>query len=180
MSNTNTNETMPAANPAGTPPAAEPAVENNHQDYIDAIQELKANSVSIDRYNRVVEENKSLIQTLAQGGTLPNAGLPVERSAEEIKKELWGSEPITSQTKFVELSLELRDAVLRETGEDIYVSTGHYITPNAEAYASAEKSATIYRECLDYANGNDEVFINELSRRMVETPIMANKNKIRR
>ena len=55
------------------------------------------------------------------------------------------------------------------------MSRGANINPTQESYISAQKTADIYRECLDYANGNSQVFINELQRRMVDNPI-ANMN----
>ena len=71
-----------------------------------------------------------------------------------------------SDIEFVEKALEFRDRVLEETGEDCFVSKGHNITPTQESYMAAQRTADIYRECLDYANGDNKVFMNELMRRM--------------
>lgn len=159
--------------------AAEVAAEPTHEDYINAIQELKENTVSRDRYEALVKENKSLIQTLANGGTVAGQAVPQKRTVAEIKQDLWGKGKQHSQTEFMELVLELREAGIEQQGIDSFVAYGHHITPSAADYEAAERISGIYREALDYANGNDEVFINEISRRMVDTP-MANINKIRR
>lgn len=157
-----------------------PEIETTEKDYINVIQEMKNSTVSKDKYNELLNENRNLINTLASGGTLSGAEVPTIRSSQEIKKELWGSNKRHSETEFVELALELREAVLAETGEDCFIPTGHYVTPTAEAYASAQRFADVARECLDYAGGNDEVFSNELSRRLIDTPMANTINTKRR
>ena len=163
-----------------TTPAVEPAIEPTHQDYIDAIQELKSTTVSKDRYDAIVQERNALIKTLSNGGTIEGQSIPTKRTAAEIRSDIFGNgrKPLTPN-EYVELSLELREAVLEEDGEDIFVAKGHHVAPTAEDYATSEKVATIYRECLDYANGDSAAFIGELQRRMVDTP-MANITKYRR
>lgn len=73
----------------------------------------------------------------------------------------------------VEKALEFRERVLEETGQDCFVNVSKHSIPTEESYRNAQKTADIYRECLDYANGDNKVFINELQRRMIDTP-MAN------
>ena len=151
-----------------------------YQQYINAIQELKNSTVSRELYNRVVQENTSLINTLASGGSVvADANLPKRKTAQECREALWGKNPPKTQCDFVERSLELREAVLAETGEDCFVPKGHHIQPSPQSYESGERTARIYRECLDYANGDDEAFINELNRRMVDNPMANIINKRR-
>lgn len=151
-----------------------------YQQYINAIQELRNNTVSKELYNKVVQENNSLINTLTTGGTVVADGnLPKKKTSEECRQALWGKNPPKTQCEYVERALELRQAVLEETGEDCFVPKGHHLQPSPQAYESGERTARIYRECLDYANGDDEVFINELNRRMVDSPMANIINKRR-
>ena len=46
---------------------------NENQQYIDAIRDLKANTVSKDRYNKLMEENKNLLNSLVNGEQLAAA-----------------------------------------------------------------------------------------------------------
>ena len=46
---------------------------NENQQYIDAIRDLKANSVSKDRYNKLMEENKNLLNSLVNGEVVATA-----------------------------------------------------------------------------------------------------------
>lgn len=46
---------------------------NENQQYIDAIRDLKANTVSKDRYNKLMEENKNLLNSLVNGESVAAA-----------------------------------------------------------------------------------------------------------
>ena len=146
---------------------------NDNQQYIDAIRDLKANSVSKDRYNKLVEENKNLLNSLVNGEQLATANsTPQEmRTLKDIMNDQKACALKGDQCGYIEHSLEFRDKLLEETGEDCFVSRGANVTPTEESYRNAQKVADIYKECLDYANGDDKALINELQRRMVESPI---------
>lgn len=138
--------------------------ENDNSNYIKAIQDLKDNSVDRNRYNKLKEERDALIQALANGDTLP-AGSDVQvRSLADCRKDFMGKSK--SQCEYVEKLLALRDAAIREGHSDPFVAEGHHVKPNAYSYQRAQEVADIYRECLDYANGDDAVFMNEIQRRM--------------
>ena len=137
-----------------------------NQQYIDAIRDLKANTVSKERYDKLMEENKNLLNSLVNGESVATA-TPAQQELppiQDLVDEMRGKH--LSDIEFVEKALEFRDRVLEETGEDCFVSKGHNITPSQESYIAAQRTADIYRECLDYANGDNKVFINELMRRM--------------
>ena len=140
---------------------------NENQQYIDAIRDLKANTVSKDRYNKLMEENKNLLNSLVNGESVA-AAAPSQQNElppiQDLVNEMRGKQ--LNDIEFVEKALEFRERVLEETGEDCFVSKGHNITPTQESYIAAQRTADIYRECLDYANGDNKVFMNELMRRM--------------
>ena len=139
---------------------------NENLQYIDAIRDLKANTVSKDRYNKLMEENKNLLNSLVNGEAVATAA-PSQSELppiQDLVNEMRGKQ--LSDIEFVEKALEFRERVLEETGEDCFVSKGHNITPTQESYIAAQRTADIYRECLDYANGDNKVFMNELMRRM--------------
>lgn len=154
-------------------------VENENQQYIDAIRDLKANSVSKDRYNKLMEENKNLLNSLVNGEQIATA-IPVEEKPpiDDLVKEMRSK--TIPDCSFIEKALEFRERVLEETGEDCFVSRGHNITPSQESYAGAQRVADIYKECLEYANGDNKVFINEVQRRMVDNPLANINNRNRR
>jgi hypothetical protein len=176
----NTEQTPVQQTPAQQTPVEPTPVEPtpNNQHYIDAINDLKANSVSKERYQKLEEENRNLLDTLVNGGQItavtPKEQAPLENLVKEMR------EGKLSDIEFVEKALEFRERVLEEQGVDCFVSRGHNITPNEESYKSAQRTADTFKECLEYANGDNEVFINELQRRMLDNPIANIKNKNRR
>lgn len=139
-------------------------VENENLTYINAIQDLKDNSVDRKLYNKLKEERDALIQTLANGETLATAGATQERTLAECREAF--TTKTTSQCEYMEKLLALRDAAMREGQPDPFVATGHHINPTPYTYQRAQEIADIYREVLDYADGDDKVFVNEIQRRM--------------
>lgn len=131
-------------------------------DYIEQIEQLRANSVSKEKYNKLVAEHNKAMNALINGGQLEQK--PVEkRSAEEVRKELFNGEQ-HSNLHYAELALELRDAVIAEGGIDPFVPQGKKIKATREDYESAEMVADGLRRCIEYADGDSEVFTNELQR----------------
>lgn len=132
--------------------------------YIDAIRDLKENSVDRKLYQKLKEERDTLIQSLANGtGFSAEEQVKVRSHAECLEDFL---KPTRSQCEYMEKTLALRDAAIREGQDDPFVAKGHHVQPTAQSYQRAQEIADIYRECLDYAEGDDKVFMNEIQRRM--------------
>lgn len=147
---------------------AEEQVQNeqldNHQVYLDTIQELRTNSVSRELYNKVISERDAVVKALASGDTLASADSVQVRSLADCRKDFMA--PSRSQCEYIEKLLALREAGIREQGEDCFVAYGHKVKPTASDFQSAQQTADIYRECLDIAEGNDTVFMREIYQRM--------------
>lgn len=144
-------------------------VEDNTQDYLAAIKELKQNSVNRSEYDALKAENKRLIDSLVNGQTIDQ---PVVQKAsiEELRADLFGANNLTN-LEYCTKALELRDAILEQEGKDIFVGSGHRFTPSREDYESAENVASVMRDCIEYAEGNSEIFTQELMRRTNDVKI---------
>lgn len=142
------------------------AVDNT--DYITAIKELKQNSVDRTKYDQVVAEKKALLDALVNGEEIevPNKA---KRSIDEIRRETFKENSGLSAIQYVTNVLELREALMSEGKPDPFLPTDRNYVPHEEDYAEAQKVADVFRECLDYADGDNQVFINELNRRMVDS-----------
>lgn len=155
-----------------------------NQEYIDAMAEVRQNFVAREKYEQSEKERLKLLDALKSGSQITAVDSAPQKTSDELRKEIWGpGVKIKSQCEYVEKLLNLRDAVMSESGEDSFVFNGAMVQGDAQAYENAEKAANIYRECLDYANGNDQLFISEVQRRMTDTPIannIYNKNNKRR
>lgn len=142
-------------------------VENDSNHYIEAIKEIKANSVDKEVYRKLQEENKQLLNSLVNGETLTAEDVEPKESIEELRSKLFGTKrKDLTNLEFVDNSLKLRTALI-EAGEiDPFVPVGSKIKPTDEDFAKAKKVAEVLQECVDYAEGNPDVFTDELKRRI--------------
>lgn len=149
-------------------------------DYISAISEMKANSVSRQQYEKLKQENKELLDTLINGGQVEMIDPTTKPSIESLRKELFSKEAADkgmTNLEFVSKSLELRDAIIESGGTDPFLPIGRGIELTRDDYEAAEFTAQQFRECIDIAQGNSEVFTNELMRRTVDNSLpTAKKN----
>lgn len=139
------------------------------QMYLEQIKSLKQNTVSKDEYNKILNENRNLLQTIVDGGSLDDkTSTEVVRPLDEIRKELF--DPNNDNLTYCSRAIELRDATLKATGgkDDIFVPHGYNIVADENDYQCAQKLADTLKECIDYADGDSMVFTNELQRRLID------------
>lgn len=139
------------------------SVEDSTQDYLEAIQSLKQNSVDRSEYDKLKAENKRLINAVVNGQPGDVENQPKHRDANVIRDELFNNEH--NNLDYIKLALELRSTLISEGKPDPFLPMGAQIAPTAEDEAKAEKAAQIYQECIDYADGDSKLFTQELMRR---------------
>lgn len=138
----------------------------DNSEYIETIKKMKETMVPREELLKVKQENKQLLSTILEGGELEAAATAQEkRTPDEIRKELFGdnAENLTN-LQFAEKALELRKAILDEGGIDPFVPQGNKIMAEESDYAAAEKVAKALQSCIEYADGNNDIFTNELMR----------------
>lgn len=140
--------------------------EMGNEQYIQAIKDLKENSVSKDMYERMKKENQQLLDTLVQGGTIET---PKEKpELNQLRKELFKSKDLTN-LEFCQKALELRAAVIEDGGADPFLPNGKMYSPDFNDVATANKVAEALQSCIDYADGDSQVFTMELQRIMKDS-----------
>ena len=143
-------------------------VEDNTQDYLAAIKELKENSVNRSEYEKLRAENKKLIDTVVNGLPGQEEQVVVKHSKEQIddlRNDLFNSPRELNNLEFITKTMELREALMENGEPDPFLPVGKQISPTRDDIEGAEKVAQVYKECIDYAEGDSEVFTNELMRR---------------
>ena len=143
-------------------------VEDNTQDYITAIKELKQNSVDRSEYDKLRAENKRLIDAVVNGQPGQEEQVVVKHSKEQIddlRNDLFNSPRELNSLEFITKAMELREALMENGEPDPFLPVGKQISPTRDDIEGAEKVAQVYRECIEYAEGDSEVFTNELMRR---------------
>ena len=143
-------------------------VEDNTQDYINAIKDLKQNSVNRSEYEKLRAENKRLIDAVVNGQPGQEEQVVVRHSKEQIddlRNDLFNSPRELNNLEFITKAMELREALMENGEPDPFLPVGKQISPTRDDLEGAEKVAQVYKECIDYAEGDSEVFTNELMRR---------------
>lgn len=146
--------------------------EQENMDYIDIINEMKENSVSKDKYERVLAENKKLLKTLSKGESLdPQVMAPKKPTIEEAVAPLADRENQLLSLDFAKQSLAFREAVMAKGHRDPYLPQGEGITPQTADYEDAEAMARAFQHCIEVADGDNAVFLNEFNRIYRPNPI---------
>ena len=143
-------------------------VEDNTQDYLAAIKELKEKSVDRSEYDKLRAENKKLIDAVVNGQPgqeEPAVSKHSKEQIDELRNDLFNSPKELNNLEYVTKAMELREALMENGEPDPFLPVGKQISPTRDDLEGAEKVAQVYRECIEYADGDSEVFTNELMRR---------------
>ena len=143
-------------------------VEDNTQDYLAAIKELKEKSVDRSEYDKLRAENKKLIDAVVNGQPGQEEPVVSKHSKEQIddlRNELFNSPKELNNLEYITKAMELREALIENGEPDPFLPVGKQISPTRDDIEGAEKVAQVYKECIEYAEGDSEVFTNELMRR---------------
>ena len=135
-------------------------------DYIEAIKEMKQNTVDKATYNKLKEENKQLLNSLVNGETI-DVPKKEEVDIDALRKDLFNNDQTNLQ--YIEKALKLREALLEKGEKDPFLPYGKNIIPTDEDIATADRVARVLQECVDYADGDSDIFTNELQRITVDT-----------
>jgi len=147
-------------------------IENNdsNSQYIAAIKELKDNSVSKQAYSKLQEENKMLLDSLINGNQIDVGQSPAmsrdEMIAERERLRKISCDPKTDLEWF-EAQLKNREITLALGEGDVFIKKEHRRNPSADEVELAERAAKVYQECIDYADGDNQLFIQELQRHTI-------------
>ena len=152
-------------------------VEDNTNDYIDQIKKLKENSVSKDDYNKLKADNKKLIDALANGTQMDVVESKVSAvdKINELRTKLFSKGSNLNNLDYCKTAVELRDALIENGDRDPFLPYGHNVVATDSDNVTANRVSTILKECIDYADGDSDIFTNELQRRTVDVVIPKKK-----
>lgn len=140
-------------------------------DYVQAINELKANTVSKDQYAKLRAENKKLLDALVNGEQLD---LPdkEELDPKELRAKLFDKDSQMTNLDYVDTALKLRKTLMERGERDPFLPVGDQIQETADMHDRAEKVATVLQECVDFAGGDSGIFTAELQRRTTDSKLI--------
>ena len=150
-------------------------------DPVQAINELKQNSVPKEQYNKVVEEKNKYLKALIDGTQVPIDAQKDPADIDALRKDLFSGEKELSNLEYAQKALELREALIDRDGVDIFVGKGSKLTPTNEDYEAAQRVADTFQKCIDVAEGDSEIFTRELMRLTEDVAVLPKINpKIKR
>jgi hypothetical protein len=141
--------------------------ENDIQKYLDTINELKQNTISREEYDKIRNENKTLLEAIVNGKTEDAAasGSSPTPTTDELRNKIFGKNcEDLSDLEFVKGLCDLRDSLLEETGVDYFAPTGSQYSADFNDAQTAQKVYDGFRHCIEVADGDNEIFIQEMTR----------------
>lgn len=138
---------------------------NDSIDYIEAIKEMKQNSVDRSVYDKLKSENKQLLDALVNGKELEQKFREEPVDIAKLRKDLFNKDGHISNLEYISNALKLRDALIEKGERDPFLPYGDKVNLTAEHYDKAETVATVLKECVEFADGDSGIFTAELQRR---------------
>lgn len=146
---------------------------NDSIDYIEAIKEMKQNSVSKEAYDKLKSENKKLLDSIINGTELDNIQKEEPVDVNKLRKEMFSnSSQEMTNLEYVSNALKLRDALIERGEKDPFLPAGEKIIPTEEDIATANRVASILKDCVEYADGDSAIFTTELQRLTIDSSPM--------
>ena len=148
-------------------------------DPVQAINELKQNSVSKEKYEQVVAEKNKYLKALIDGNQVAEAQPKEPVDLDALRTDLFTKD--MSNLEYAKKALTLRNELIEREGVDIFVGKSSKLTPDESDYAAAQKGADAFQQCIDVADGDSEIFTRELMRITKDAaPLTQINPKIRR
>lgn len=146
--------------------------EMNNEQYIAAIEELKATTVSRDAYNKLRNENKQLLDALVSGQQLSQTQTEDKPSVEDLRNKLFSTDGNDlSNLEYVKTALSLRNSLIEAGERDPFLPYGDKVDITSDQIDTAEKVANALQEMVDFAEGDSGVFTAEYQRRVKDVAI---------
>ena len=145
---------------------------NDSNDYIEAIREMKQNSVSKEAYEKLKAENKQLLDSIINGTELENIPKEEPVDIKQLRKDLFSMDAELSNLDYVSSALKLRDELIKRGEKDPFLPAGEKIIPTEEDIATANRVASILKDCVEYADGDSALFTSELQRVTIDSSPM--------
>lgn len=146
-----------------------PNVADNTPDYLAEIERLKSNTVDKSQYEKLLKDNKKLIQTVARNDerakaieAAKNNEQPID--IDKLREKMFNPNNNLNNLEYIKNALELRKGLMDRGEPDPFLPIGNKISPTAEDVETANRVAKAFQSCVDYAEGDPELFTQELQR----------------
>lgn len=122
-----------------------------------------------EEVEKIKSDNKALVEKLLNGEDIVEED---STTIDEYAEILYGDKcDQLTDLEYIDKTCKLRRKVIKEKGFDPFVGRGKKYIPEPDEAEKAENVARVFEECVAYANGDNQLFIQELQRRTVDVPI---------
>lgn len=149
-------------------------VPKNAEEYVEAIKNIKKNTVPKSDYDKLVQEHQTLIKGIAEGVAFPPSEKEEKKKPDikELRKKiLTAGENNMSNAEFVQTALDLRNACLEEKLPDPFLPLGIKNKPDNTDLEGAQKVADAFQTMLDESRDEegkvDNDFFNALLKKYI-------------
>ena len=134
----------------------------------DEVLDIQKNFVKKEDYDELETNYKQLVSSVLNGGDITDPNGEAESpKISDLRKELYDPESNLNNLEYVEKTLQLRKAIMEETGRDPFFPAGIKEKITEADAAQAERTAKLLQECVDEAHGDPEVFDIILSKKVI-------------
>lgn len=129
------------------------------QDYIDNLNALKDTMVSKDDYLKVVEDNRKLMNALANGdySEKPEPKEPVD--LDKLRYEVFAPEKQRrTNLQYFKDVMALRDGLIEAGEPDPFLPHNREYVPNQQDIETVENMVAQIKECIEQSEGDSRLF----------------------
>ena len=143
-------------------PQPEPG--SNPQLTPEEVIDIKKNYVKREELEAANKKYDALVKGILEGNTPDLGGDESKPDISKLRKELYHSETQLSNLETVSKTLELRQRIIDEGGDDPFLPTFAKSSPTQQDIEAAERVAKLLQEAVDNAEGDDTVFTASLNK----------------
>lgn len=146
-----------------TPSVSGTETPDANADYVAAIKELREKTVSKEIYEDLRKKNKDLLSALVNGEAIKEEKKPKAVNVDDLRKKLFGSgNENLSNLEYIKTALELRTELMNRGERDPFLPIGSKVEETADMHEKAQRVADAFQECIDFAEGDSEIFTAKL------------------
>lgn len=142
--------------------------------YVEQLATLKQSTVDKAEYERVLAENRTLANSLANGNFgKSNAPAAPTYDIDKLQQNYRDNYKLPQYLKPAKAALELRDAILATEGVDVFAANAYNgKSQRPEDLQSAYDAAETLRSCIKDCGGSDSTFFSLLCDRTEDDPTL--------
>lgn len=145
------------------------------ENLIKAYNDLKANSVPIEKYNEAMDMNRKLVESwTAPAPAGDDVPVDLKKNWEDRRKALEDvmSKDDATNLEYWSAVLPYREATIALTGKDPFVGENARVVVTDDDRKAADKVAKGMQHCVDVAQGDPAIFNNEVMRITNDTSVL--------